>query len=123
MLYMKMFHESVGNTGSCILAIFEEESPGKVQLRSGGHQLRLRGGKPNPAGGLEDLGPDDMDDPRDNPVCPGLTLLVRIHPAEEASTDRIDLKENAGDATPIIVYRTLHVNNFLCTIVYIQCIA
>ncbi|CAG0881566.1 unnamed protein product [Cyprideis torosa] len=63
--------------GSALIGIFNTNLP-KPLLKVGGHQIRVHEGLPNPDGGIENLMDDDLDE---NPVIPGLTVLVRLLPS------------------------------------------
>ncbi|XP_022253719.1 uncharacterized protein LOC111088305 [Limulus polyphemus] len=66
--------------GSCLVGIFTNKAGKPLQLRVGGHQIRLRHGLPNPPAGLRSLEYTHMNN---NPIIPLVTVLVRLLPHQE----------------------------------------
>lgn len=55
-----------------LFSLFQQAS-----LRTGGHQIRVRHGLPDPDFTVEHMLASHMDD---NPIIPGITLLLRVLP-------------------------------------------
>ena len=53
-------------------------------LKTGGHQLRLRHGGANPAGGIENLRESDMNH---NSLIPGTSICVRLLESSKVITE------------------------------------
>ncbi|GBM27090.1 hypothetical protein AVEN_189864-1 [Araneus ventricosus] len=69
--------KSVCVLGSCLFGPFSNKHGKQATLRVGGHQIRVRHGIPDPDFDVEHMLASHMDD---NPLIPGLTILVRVLP-------------------------------------------
>ncbi|XP_055945318.1 uncharacterized protein LOC129976012 isoform X2 [Argiope bruennichi] len=69
--------KSVSVLGSCLFGPFSNKHGKQATLRVGGHQIRVRHGIPDPDFDVEHMLASHMDD---NPIIPGLTILVRVLP-------------------------------------------
>ncbi|GFT71401.1 uncharacterized protein NPIL_555141 [Nephila pilipes] len=63
--------------GSCLFGPYSNKHGKQATLRVGGHQIRVRHGIPDPDFNVEHMLASHMDD---NPIIPGLTILVRVLP-------------------------------------------
>lgn len=63
--------------GSCLFGPFSNKHGKQATLRTGGHQIRVRHGIPDPDFTVEHMLASHMDD---NPLIPGVTILVRVLP-------------------------------------------
>ncbi|GFY75812.1 uncharacterized protein TNIN_416702 [Trichonephila inaurata madagascariensis] len=77
--------------GSCLFGPFSNKHGKQAALRVGGHQIRVRHGIPDPDFNVEHMLASHMDD---NPIIPGLTILIRVLPHSKESIPPSEYETN-----------------------------
>ncbi|GIY95592.1 uncharacterized protein CEXT_464961 [Caerostris extrusa] len=77
--------------GSCLFGPFSNKHGKQATLRVGGHQIRVRHGIPDPDFNVEHMLASHMDD---NPLIPGMTILVRVLPHSKDPVPAMEYESN-----------------------------